>query len=144
LSWHIGGVLRTDAGLFLAGISGFISGLDDILLGELSTIYHGLIMAKYLGCKLTCYSDSLACINLIFGPIERYHIYVVILQDIKQMLQQMNVTGSHTLREGNKCAHYMTKFEASSDVEFLFHNLPPASLVDLLKSDAAGTLFLRE
>jgi len=68
--------LRNDACLFLASFSGFIPGSDDILLGELSAIYHGLIMAKDLGyAELACYSDSLTCINLINGPIERYHIY---------------------------------------------------------------------
>lgn len=105
-----GGVLRTNAGIFLSGFSSCIPGSDDILLGDLSAIYHGLIMAKDLGyADLSCYSDSLACINLIYGPIERFHIYVVIIQDIKQMLQQINVTVSHTLREGNQCADYIAR-----------------------------------
>ena len=102
-------------------------------------------MAKDLGyAELACYSDSLTCINLINGPIERYHIYVVRIQDIKQMLQQTNVTVSHTLREGNNCADYMEKLGASSDVELLHHDVPPAGLVNLLSNDAVGTLFLRE
>jgi len=120
-----GGVLRNDTGLFLAGFSGFIPSSDDILLGELFAIYHGLVMAKDLGyAELACYSDSLACINLINDPIERYHIYVVLIQDIKQMLQQTNVMVSHTLREGNHCADYMAKLGASFDVELLRHDLP--------------------
>jgi ribonuclease HI len=95
---RFGGVLHNDAGLFLAGFSGFIPGSDDILLGELSAINHGLTTTKDLGyAELACYSDSLACINLINGPIERYHIYVVLIQDIKQMLQQTNIVVSHTL-----------------------------------------------
>jgi len=140
-----GGVLHNDAGLFLAGFSDFIPGSDDILLGELSAIYHGLIMAKDLGyVELACYSDSLAWTNLINGPIERYHIYVVFIQDIKQMLQQTNVMVSHTLREGNHCADYMAKLGVSSDVELLRHDVPPAGLVNLLSSDAADTLLLRK
>jgi ribonuclease HI len=94
-----GGLLHNDTGFFLVGFSGFIPGSDDILLGELSAIYRGLIMAKDLGyVEFACYSDSLACINLINDPNERYHIYVVLIQDIKQMFQQTNVTVSHTLR----------------------------------------------
>jgi len=81
---------------------------------------------------------------IIYGPIERYHIYVVIIQDIKQMLQQINVTVSHTLREGNQYADDMTKLEASSDVEFLLHDFLPVGLDDLLRSNAVDTLFIRE
>jgi ribonuclease HI len=97
-----GGVLRNDSGLFIAGFSGFIPDSDDILLAELFAIYHGIITAKVLGyTEFACYSDSLVCINLINGPIEMYHIYVVLIQDIKHLLHQINVTVSHTLREGN-------------------------------------------
>jgi len=44
-----GGILRNNAGFFLYAFSGFISGSDDIILTELSSIYHGLIIAKILG-----------------------------------------------------------------------------------------------
>jgi len=105
-----GGILRNDSGLFIAGCSGFISDSNNILLAELSAIYHGITMAKDLGyAEFACYSDSLVCINLINGPIERYHIYVVLIQDIKHLLHQINVTVSHTLREGNQCADFMAK-----------------------------------
>ena len=127
-----GGVLHNDTGLFLAGFSGFIPGSN-----ELSAIYHRLIMAKNL-------SYAELCINLINGLIERYHSYAVLIQEIKQMLHQTNATVSHTLREGNHCADYMTKLGASSDVELLRHDVLLAGLVNFLTSDAADTLFLRE
>jgi len=96
-----GRFLRNDAGLFLVGFSDFISGSNDILLVELFAIYHGLTMAKDLGYEeFAYYYDSLVCINLINDPIERYCIHVVLIQDIKQLLNQINVTISHTLREG--------------------------------------------
>jgi len=38
----------------------------------------------------------------------------------------------------------MAKLGASSDVERLHHDVPPAGLVNLLSTDADGTLFLRE
>jgi ribonuclease HI len=80
------------------------------LLAELSAIYHGLTMAKYTGyVELACYSDSLVCNNLINDPIERYHIYVILIQDIKQLLNQINVMISHTLKEGNQYAYFMVK-----------------------------------
>jgi ribonuclease HI len=138
-----GEVLRNDSGLFIAGSSGFIPYSDDISLAELSAIYHGITMAKDLGyAEFACYSDSLVCINLINGPIERYHIYVVLIQDIKHLLNQINVTVSHTLREGNQCADFMTKLGVSSDVDLLLHESPPVDLINLLRSDYVGTLFL--
>jgi len=120
-----GGVLRSDSGLFIAGFSGFIPDTDDILLAKLSAIYHGIIMAKDLGyAEFACYSDSLVCINLINGLIERYHMYVVLIQDIKYLLHQINVTVSHTLREGNQCADFMAKLGVFSDFNLLLHELP--------------------
>jgi len=86
----------------------------------------------------------IVCINFINGPIERYHIYDVLIQDIKHLLHQINVTVSHTLREGNQCADFMTKFGASSDIDLLLHESLPDGLINLFKSDVDDTLFLRE
>jgi len=140
----VGGVLRNDVGLFHANFSGFISRSDDILLAKLSAIYHGLTMAKDLGHEeFACYSDYLVCINLINGPIERYHIYDVLIQDIKKLLNQINVTISHTFREGNQCEDFMAKLGASSDVDLLLHETPLVGLINLLRNDADGIFFHR-
>jgi len=48
------------------------------------------------------------------------------------------------LREGNHCADYIAKLGVSFDVELLCHDVPSAGLVNLLSSDVADTLFLRE
>lgn len=82
-----GGVLRNNSSFFLAGFSWYILRKYDILLVELSPIYHGLIMAKNLGyVDLACYSDSLVWINLINDSIERYHVYAALIQYIKDWL----------------------------------------------------------
>jgi hypothetical protein len=97
-----GGIMCNYVGLFLSGFSGFIPDSDDIILAELSAIYHGQIMAKdWSYAELVCYSDSLVCINLINGPVEKYHVYVVLIEDIQNLLLQSTVTVYHTLREGN-------------------------------------------
>jgi len=67
-------------------------------------------------------------------PIERYRICVVLIQDIKHFLHQINVTVSHTLREGNQCADFMAKLGASSDVDILLHVLPPMVLLIFSKA----------
>ena len=81
------------------GFSGYIPDSYDIMLAELSAIYHGLIVAKDLSyAELDCYFDSLVCINLINGPMEKYHVYAVLIQDIKALLLQSTVTVCHTLK----------------------------------------------
>jgi len=101
-------------------------------------------MPKNFGyVDLVCYFDSLVCINFINGPIERYHVYVVLIQDIKDFLLQSNITVSHTLREGNQSADFMAKLGASSDVGLLLHEAPPTGLITLLRSDVVGIFFLR-
>jgi len=83
-------------------------------------------MAKDLGyVERTCLLFKFSCLYQLYKwPIERYHIYVVLIQDIKQMFQQPNVTFSHTRREGNYCTNYMAKLGASSNMELLLHDVP--------------------
>jgi len=74
----------------------------------------------------------------------RFHVYVVLIQDIKELLEQRNVMMNHTLRERNQCVDFLAKLDASSNFEFLCHESPPGDLLNFLLSDAAGTFYLRE
>jgi ribonuclease HI len=115
------------------------------LLTELYAIYKGLLLAKDMNIDdLVCYSDSLHCVNLIKGPRVRYHIHDVLIQDIKELLSQTNISLYHTLRERNQCADFFAKLVASLDAGFLTHVSPPKGVRDLLKNDAMGTFFLRD
>jgi ribonuclease HI len=135
-----GGIIRN-----LAGFSCSIQGSSDILLAELYAIYKGLSLAKNINIdELVCYSVSLHCVNFIKGPQVRYHINVVLIQDINELLSQTNVYFYHTLRERNQCADFFAKFGASLDASFLTHVSPPEGVRDLLMNDAMGTFFLRE
>jgi len=78
------------------------------------------------------------------GRREKYHVYVVLVQDIKEPLHQSNVTICHTLREGNQCADFFAKRGASLDVNLVIHTPPPSELLSHLRSDANGTLFLMD
>ncbi|MCI78157.1 N-hydroxycinnamoyl/benzoyltransferase, partial [Trifolium medium] len=49
-----------------------------------------------------------------------------------------------TLREGNNCADFLAKLGASSDSDLTIHASPPEGFLDILRSDATGTFFLRE
>ncbi|CAJ2638352.1 S-like ribonuclease [Trifolium pratense] len=108
-------------------------------------VLKGLLLAKDMSIdELVCYSDSLHCINLINGPQVKYHIHAVLIQDIKELISQTNVSLYHTLRERNQCADFFAKLGASSDADFLTHASPPEGIRDLLRNDAMRTFFLRE
>jgi hypothetical protein len=94
--------------------------------------------------ELVCYSDSLHCINLIKGPTMNYHVYALLIEDIKELFSQSNTTLYHTLREGNNCVDFLAKFEASSDFDLTIHASPLEGLFDILQSDAAETFFFIE
>ncbi|XP_024641655.1 uncharacterized protein [Medicago truncatula] len=139
-----GGLFRNYAGNYLTGFSGFIQDSTDILYAELFAIYQGLMLAKEKAiADFVCYSDSLHCINLIKGPSMRFHTYAVLIQDIKELLDHMNITICHTLREGNQCTDFMAKLGASLDIELCHHSSPREGLQSLLRIDAVGTIFSR-
>ncbi|CAJ2635885.1 unnamed protein product [Trifolium pratense] len=140
-----GGIIRNTFGHYLAGFSGYIQGSSDILYAELYAIYKGLLLAINMGIdELVCYSDSLHCINLIKGPQVKFHMHAVLIQDIKDLISQSNVSLCHTLREGNQCADFFAKLGASSDADFTNHDCPPEGVQDLLKNDALGILFQKD
>jgi len=75
----------------------------------------------------------------------RFHVYAVLIQDIKELLEQGNVMVKyHTIKEGNQCADFFAKLGASSDVEFLRHESPSVNLKNSLQSDVAEIFYLRE
>ena len=139
-----GGLIRNNAGLFLKGFFGFIQASMCILLAELTSIHKGFHLAVDMGIKdLVCFSDSQPSINLITRVVSKFHVYAVLIQDIKDLLASRNFTIFHTFREGNHCADFLAKLRASSNVGFLEHQSPPHDLISLLRDDAMGTAFLR-
>jgi len=92
-----GSVLRNKIGFYLSRFSGY-----NIPLTFFGLSYKGLMLAKEMDItELVCYSDSLYCINLIKGPNMMFHVYVVLLQDIKDLIEQSNVTIYHNFLEGH-------------------------------------------
>ena len=140
-----GGLIRNNTSYYLAGFSGFLLASSEILHAELTAIYFGMSTAKDLGISsLVCYSDSLLAISTIKEASSKFHVYVVLIHEIKTLLSQANVSLRHTLREGNQCADFLAKLGASSDEILLVHPHPPDDLRLLLRIDASGTLFLRD
>jgi hypothetical protein len=68
----------------------------------------------------------------------------VLIQDIKELLSQTNVSLYHTLRERNQCDDFFAKVGASSNTDFLTHVSSPEGVHKLLKNDTMETFFLRD
>jgi len=139
-----GGVLRNHSGTCIAGFSGFISHSQDILFAELTALYQGLKLAISFNFEeLACYLDSLLTVNLIKEDLNQFHVYAVLIQNIKDLMSTRNFSLLHSLREGNQCADFMAKLGASNDVELSIHSSPPEDLLPLLRTDELGACFLR-
>jgi len=72
----------------------------------------------------------------------RYHVYVVLIQDVKDLIRQNNAIVCHIHREGNQCTNFMANLRTGSDIKLLYHVSPPADLLYLLKMEAIGILLL--
>jgi ribonuclease HI len=115
-----GGIIRNTFRHYLAGFSGFISETSDILFVELFAIYKGLLLARDMGIDaLVCYSDSLHCVNLINGSQVKFHVNAVLIQDIKELLSQTNVSLHRTLRNENQCADFFMPLLQKAFATFL-------------------------
>lgn len=90
---------------------------------ELATIYQGLMLVIQMDIDdLVCYSDSLRAINPITIDTLRYHTYVVLIQNIKDLLANWNISLLHTLKEENHCDDFLAQFRASLDVDLIIHS----------------------
>ncbi|GAU12548.1 hypothetical protein TSUD_182620 [Trifolium subterraneum] len=77
------GLIRNADGAWVRGFFGNL-GVTNILHAELMPIYKGLLLAWELNMKdMWCYSDSKMAIKLITDPIDAWHHYAVILNNIK-------------------------------------------------------------
>jgi hypothetical protein len=119
--------------LQLLRISGFIQESSGILFVEMYAIYKGLLLAKYLKIEeLVCH--YLHCINHIKGLKAKYHIHIVIIQDIKEPLSQNNVYLCHKFREENQCVNFFLKHETSLNADLSIHASALKVIHDPLKS----------
>jgi ribonuclease HI len=139
-----GGLIRNTDGGWVHGFFGNL-GHTNILHAELMAIYKGLLLAWDLNIKdLWCYSDSVMAIKLITDPVDDWHHYAAILNNIKDIMKRdWQVLLIHTLREGNACADYLAKQGATHTDVYSSIDIPPAGLNLALLADACGTCFTR-
>jgi len=82
--------------------------------------------------------------NLIKRPTTRFHVYVVLIQDVTDSIEQSNVNVCHTFREENHCANFMAMFGASLDTNMSYHVSPSEYLLHLLKMGQTETFCATE
>jgi len=57
------------------------------MYAELYAFYHVLLLTKDMGItNLFCYYDSLHYINIIKDTSLKFHVYAVLIQDIKDLI----------------------------------------------------------
>jgi len=83
-----GGILRNNVGFYLSEFSGYIQNSSNVLHAELYVIYHRLLLAKDFEIDdIVCYTDSLHCLNLIKSLSLKFHVYALLIQGIKELLE---------------------------------------------------------
>ncbi|CAL1384516.1 unnamed protein product [Linum trigynum] len=139
-----GGSVRDHLGRWLGGFVANI-GTATAAAAELWAIYYGLEMTWKLGFRMVrVASDSQLAIHLIQNRHDPIHPYATLLGLIRRKLSQdWLVSLSHTYREGNRVADWLSKH--SLVYPYGLHELanPPPSVIPLIREDEMGTTFER-
>nr|KYP76853.1 hypothetical protein KK1_021114 [Cajanus cajan] len=94
--------------------------------------------------NVICVSDSLNAINLVLGSREPFHRYAVLVTEIKDLLgREWRMSLVHSLREGNQCADFLSKWGPNCRNELVIIDDIPVGLQPLLQADSSGILFRR-
>lgn len=119
---------------------------NDIFLAELWAIWRGLVLASSLRLKLIWVeSDSMSVVKTINKKQQHYgHKAVSYLEDIWKLLRKFDkYKVSHSWRETNKAADYLSKMDLSGcDVVLLPVDFPDR-LWNIIKDDARGKQYFR-
>lgn len=84
-----------------------------------------------------CMIYSLHCTDILQIPTLRFHKYVTLIHDIKDLIHQgWHIRIAQTLKEGNSFADFLTKPRASSSIDLLVHHSPSTDIMDLLSADS--------
>jgi len=70
-----------------------------MLHAELYVIYQEYFIGKKIGNFRACllFWTLLLCVNLLKNSTHRFHVYAVLIQDVKDLMEQSNIVVCHTL-----------------------------------------------
>ncbi|CAL1388604.1 unnamed protein product [Linum trigynum] len=139
-----GEVVRGPLGNWLGG---FVAGIGSAtaVLAELWAIYYGLELTWKLGHRVVkLASDSQLAIQLIQERHDPIHPYATLLNLIRRKSgQDWLVSLTHTYREGNRVADWLSKHSLVYPYGMCELVDPPMGVVPLLQDDIMGVTFER-
>jgi len=107
----------------------------DIHLVELHDINQLLLLTEELNFQASvCYIDTIHYARILKEPTPKFHKYVILIQDIKDMIFSTCLAS---------IAHFLAMFSVSSTLELLVYISPLSGLSDLLFVYFAKIWFLR-
>ncbi|CAL1405807.1 unnamed protein product [Linum trigynum] len=114
-------------------------------IAELWAIFHGLDLAWKTGCRaLILESDSQLAIQLLKNRHDPVHPYATLLSAIRRKISQdWLVRITHTYREGNRVANWLSKHSLVYPYGMYEFANPPTGLVSILQEYAMGVSFKR-
>ncbi|KAJ0087360.1 hypothetical protein Patl1_08689 [Pistacia atlantica] len=118
---------------------------DDVFLVELSAVWRGLVLASCLGIRVIWVeSDSESVVETINGLRSFNTKAISCLNGIWRLLGNLErFYVSHTWRETNKAADYLSKMVLMGSDVVLWPNDFPSNLCNIIKDDAEGRLYRR-
>ncbi|XP_021679639.2 uncharacterized protein LOC110664323 [Hevea brasiliensis] len=141
---RFGGLLRDYKG---DAICAFVSKahLDDIFLVELWAVWRGLVLAFGLGIKAVWVeSDSMSVVKTINGEQSHRRKADRCLKHIWLLLKKFeNYQVSHSWRETNKAADFLSKMVLEKTDVVLWPYDFPSGLQNIIKDDAQGRIYCR-
>jgi ribonuclease HI len=131
-----GGLIRANKRCFYGAAV-----VRSILFPELMVVLHGLqICWEGAFRRITCFSDSLQTVNLIWEGVYAHHWFVNELLSIRQLLARdcWEVVINHTLREDNACVDVLAKMGALSNSPLVKISTPPSEFSLPLLAERRG------
>ena len=123
--------------------AGFI-GKATILKVELWAVREAMLLIWKKNWKYaTVEFDSTNVMDLLKGEEVEDHPLKALIFDCKRIMEDMNISVLHTLREGNRCADAMAKIGVNQLEKLKAFQQVPPTVKGLLEADARGICYPR-
>ena len=134
-----GGLLRNSEGSWIKGFARGV-GCTTSCVAELWALRDGLNLASSLGIEsLIIQLDALAIVHLLNNFVANLALEPL-LSDCRNLLRTFPRTRiEHVYREANQCADALAKLGAKFSAMFIYFDIPPDVVVNLLTLDRAAT-----
>ena len=134
-----GELLRNSEGSWLKGFARGV-GCTTSCVAELWALRDGLNLASSLGIEsLIIQLDALAIVHLLNNSAANLYLEPL-LSDCRNLLRTFPRTRiEHVYREANQCADALAKLGAKFSAMFIYFDIPPDVVVNLLTLDRAAT-----